>query len=78
LEELEKWIEGEAEIPLNVRSILRQVSVEEITDEDEDLFIKAKASVLRSHSNDIGSEGLRPQLVCCAPFPSIAPYFRIL
>jgi hypothetical protein len=34
--------------------------------------------LLRSCSNDIGSEGLRPQLVCCAPFPSIAPYFRIL
>jgi len=45
LKELEKWIEGEAEIPLNVRSISRQVTVEEITDEDEDLFIKAKASV---------------------------------
>jgi len=27
---------------------------------------------------DIGSEGLWPQLVCCAPFPSIAQYFRIL
>jgi hypothetical protein len=26
----------------------------------------------------IGSEGLWPQLVCCASFPSIAPYFRIL
>jgi hypothetical protein len=25
-----------------------------------------------------GSEGLQPQLVCCAPFPSIAPYFRML
>jgi hypothetical protein len=24
------------------------------------------------------SEGLRPQLVRCAPFPSIAPYFRML
>jgi hypothetical protein len=34
--------------------------------------------LLRSYSNDIGSEGLRPQLVCCAPFPSIAQYFRIL
>jgi hypothetical protein len=34
--------------------------------------------VLRSYSKDIGSEGLRPQLVCHAPFPSIAPYFRIL
>jgi len=28
--------------------------------------------------NDIRYEGLRPQLICCAPFPSIAPYFRIL
>jgi len=27
---------------------------------------------------DIGSEGLWPQLVYCAPFPSIALYFRIL
>jgi len=45
LEELEKWIEGEAEIPLNVQSISRQVTVEEITDKDKDLFIKAKASV---------------------------------
>jgi hypothetical protein len=25
-----------------------------------------------------GSEGLRPQLVRCAPFLSIAPYFRML
>jgi len=25
-----------------------------------------------------GSKGLRPQLVRCAPFPSIAPYFRML
>jgi len=34
--------------------------------------------VLRSYSKDIGSEGLWPQLIRCAPFPSIAPYFRIL
>jgi len=34
--------------------------------------------LLRSYSNRFGSEGLRPQLVCCAPFPSIAQYFRIL
>jgi len=34
--------------------------------------------LLRSYSRGIGSEGLRPQLVCCAPFPSIALYFRIL
>jgi hypothetical protein len=34
--------------------------------------------VSRSYSRGIGSEGLRPQLVRCAPFPSIAPYFRIL
>jgi hypothetical protein len=34
--------------------------------------------LLRSYSNDIGSEGLRSQLICCAPFPSIAQYFRIL
>jgi hypothetical protein len=25
-----------------------------------------------------GSKGLRPQLVRCAPFLSIAPYFRML
>jgi hypothetical protein len=25
-----------------------------------------------------GSKGLRPQLIRCAPFPSIAPYFRML
>jgi len=25
-----------------------------------------------------GSEGLQPQLIRCAPFPSIAPYFRML
>jgi hypothetical protein len=25
-----------------------------------------------------GSEGLRPQLIRCAPFPSIALYFRML
>jgi hypothetical protein len=34
--------------------------------------------VLRSYSKGIGSKGLWPQLVCCAPFLSIAPYFRIL
>jgi hypothetical protein len=34
--------------------------------------------LLRSYSKGIGSEGLWPQLVRCAPFPSIAPYFRIL
>jgi hypothetical protein len=34
--------------------------------------------LLRSYSRGIGSEGLWPQLICCAPFPSIAPYFRIL
>jgi hypothetical protein len=35
-------------------------------------------SLLRSYSRGIGSEGLWPQLVHCAPFLSIAPYFRIL
>jgi hypothetical protein len=34
--------------------------------------------LLRSYSNRFGSKGLRPQLICCAPFLSIAPYFRIL
>jgi hypothetical protein len=34
--------------------------------------------LLRSYSIGFGSEGLQPQLVCCAPFPSIALYFRIL
>ncbi|KAG2116893.1 hypothetical protein BD769DRAFT_1672750 [Suillus cothurnatus] len=34
--------------------------------------------VLRSYSKGNGSEGLQPQLVRCAPFPSIAPYFRML
>jgi hypothetical protein len=34
--------------------------------------------ILRLYSQYIGSEGLRPQLVHCAPFLSIAPYFRIL
>jgi len=34
--------------------------------------------LLRSLSIGFGSEGLQPQLVHCAPFPSIAPYFRIL
>jgi hypothetical protein len=37
-----------------------------------------RPSSLRLCSNDIGSEGLWPQLVCCAPFLSIVPYFRIL
>jgi hypothetical protein len=37
-----------------------------------------RGRVLRSYSRGIGSEGLQPQLVHCAPFPSIAPYFRIL
>ncbi|KAG1823088.1 hypothetical protein EV424DRAFT_1538583 [Suillus variegatus] len=34
--------------------------------------------VLRSYSRRIGSEGLRPQLVRCAPFPSTVPYFKVL
>jgi hypothetical protein len=37
-----------------------------------------EAQVLRSYSKDIRSEGLQPQLVCCAPFPSITQYFRTL
>jgi len=35
-------------------------------------------NLLRLYSRGIGSEGLRPQLIRCAPFPSIAPYFKIL
>jgi hypothetical protein len=35
-------------------------------------------SMLRLYSRGIGSEGLWPQLIRCAPFPSIAPYFRLL
>jgi hypothetical protein len=42
------------------------------------LQMSSAGSMLRSCSNDIGSEGLQPQLVRCAPFLSIAPYFRIL
>jgi hypothetical protein len=34
--------------------------------------------LLRSYSRSNGSEGLRPQLIRCAPFLSIAPYFRML
>ncbi|KAG2046344.1 hypothetical protein BDR06DRAFT_197046 [Suillus hirtellus] len=34
--------------------------------------------VLRSYSRRIRSEGLRPQLVRCAPFPSTVPYFKVL
>jgi len=34
--------------------------------------------LLRSYSRGNGSKGLRPQLVHCAPFPSIALYFRML
>jgi hypothetical protein len=34
--------------------------------------------MLRSYSNDIRSKGLQPQLIHCAPFPSIAQYFRKL
>jgi len=40
--------------------------------------VQANCGVVKVILKDIGSEGLRPQLVCCAPFPSIAPYFRIL
>jgi hypothetical protein len=43
-----------------------------------DTVVLGGGSVLRSYSNRFRSEGLQPQLVCCAPFPSIAPYFRIL
>ncbi|KAG2051816.1 hypothetical protein BDR06DRAFT_1060326, partial [Suillus hirtellus] len=35
-------------------------------------------NLLRSYSCRIGSEGLRPQLVRCAPFPSTVPYFKVL
>jgi hypothetical protein len=34
--------------------------------------------LLRSYSNRFKSKGLQPQLIHCAPFLSIAPYFRIL
>jgi serine/threonine protein kinase len=34
--------------------------------------------LLRLYSRGNGSEGLWPQLVHCSPFPSIAPYFRML
>jgi hypothetical protein len=34
--------------------------------------------LLRLYSIGFRSEGLWPQLICCASFPSIAPYFRIL
>jgi hypothetical protein len=34
--------------------------------------------LLRLYSNDIGSKGLWSQLIRCAPFPSIAQYFRKL
>ncbi|KAG1877844.1 hypothetical protein DFJ58DRAFT_720607 [Suillus subalutaceus] len=39
---------------------------------------KEFTELLRPYSSSIGSEGLRPQLVRCAPFPSLAPYFREL
>jgi hypothetical protein len=32
--------------------------------------------VLRLYSQVIGSEGLWPQLIHCASFPSTAPYFK--
>jgi hypothetical protein len=34
--------------------------------------------LLRLYSIGFRSEGLRPQLIHCAPFPSLALYFRIL
>jgi hypothetical protein len=40
--------------------------------------LKCLQTLLRSYSNRFGYEGLWPQLVCCASFPSIALYFRIL
>jgi hypothetical protein len=46
--------------------ILRRIGVKELM-----VFVKV---VLKGN----GSKGLRPQLVRCAPFPSIAPYFRML
>jgi hypothetical protein len=39
-----------------------------------DIFIISVKVVLKGN----GSKGLWPQLVCCAPFPSIAQYFRML
>jgi hypothetical protein len=32
--------------------------------------------MLKSCSKVIGSEGLRPQLICCAPFPEFCPVFQ--
>jgi len=35
-----------------------------------------KGILLRSYSNRFGSEGLRPQLICCAPFPGYSLVFQ--
>jgi hypothetical protein len=45
---------------------------------DKNVHLSKDGQMLRSYSRGIGSEGLRPQLVHCAPLPSIALYFRIL
>jgi hypothetical protein len=34
--------------------------------------------MLKLYSIGIGSEGLWPQLICCAPFPSTVLYFRVV
>jgi hypothetical protein len=44
--------------------------------EIEQMDVKGAYLMSRSYSKGIRSEGLQPQLVCCAPFPSIAQYFR--
>jgi hypothetical protein len=45
---------------------------------DGKTVITFEGLMLRSYSNRFGSKGLWPQLVRCAPFPSIAQYFRML
>jgi hypothetical protein len=42
------------------------------------VFSMKSQRLLRLYSKDIGSEGLRAQLIPCAPFLSIAQYFRML
>jgi hypothetical protein len=54
--------------------IFNQFRIQQLSSQVRTKFFKHVKVVLKGN----GSEGLRPQLIRCAPFPSIAPYFRML
>ncbi|KAG1839911.1 hypothetical protein DFJ58DRAFT_733127 [Suillus subalutaceus] len=64
--------------PLTPINTITGAGADSMADHFVTLFADDDLDVLRPYSSSIGSEGLRPQLVRCAPFPSLAPYFREL